>query len=325
MVILTSGALAFLVEVGTWLAGYRFEGKAGLGIPGLGPAPSSAHMAIMAVFAFAAFRASRTSAHLTMLTCFTVAAVGGFTRITIAGLIAGFSMIMLASSRGIFRLALPLAGIVSLPALFFFNDSLRHRMFKGGEIPSLSTLASDPTSFLDHVHGSGRFDAWHDVLGHFFLPSPVLGSGIGTTQHYLYTHPQIGLNAIHSEYVRILAETGVVGFTLMMLGFTIFVIRLWRIHSTSLDPNTRQYAQAALGALVLYVIFMATDNAIDYVTSSGIFVFAMIGIAEKAHFLDLSLTHTNATEPVPPSTDSVSPGWNNNARSRYPIIEMEQP
>ena len=82
---LLTGVLAILVEVASRLAGYSFEGKTGLGIPGLGPAPSSAHLAILSMLAFSGFRHSGSKTHLILTICFVGAAAAGFTRITIAG------------------------------------------------------------------------------------------------------------------------------------------------------------------------------------------------------------------------------------------------
>lgn len=283
---LLTGVLAILVEVASWLAGYRFEGKTGLGIPGLGPAPSSAHLAILSMLAFSGFRHSGSRTHLVLTICFAGAAAAGFTRITIAGMFLGFSMIMFLSSSGILRYALAFCSMAALPAVFFLNDVLRYRMFKGGEIPSLDVLANDPSVALDSVHGSGRFDAWGNVLEMFFFPNPFFGSGTGTTQHYFYTHPEHGLNAIHSEYIRVLAELGMFGFALLVVAFGAYLMKMWITYKTSRSANAKKYSLAAMGGILVYFIFMSTDNAIDYVTSSGIYVFTFIALSEKSRDLD---------------------------------------
>ncbi|MBA5875047.1 MAG: hypothetical protein GDA66_10930 [Nitrospira sp. CR1.2] len=285
-VLLATGVLAVAVELGTWLSGYRFEGKVGLGIPGLGPAASSAHLAVLSIFAFALYRYSRSAMHFTLMVGFAVAAAAGFTRITIVGLFVGFSSVLFVSSRGFTKYVLPSITIAALPASFLFSDTLRYRMFKGGHIPSLDTIAHDPSSTFDYVHGSGRFDAWSYVIEHFFLPNPWLGAGAGTTQHYFYTHPAIGLNAIHSEYVRILAELGLVGFAIFAMMVISYVLSLRQVLTVSTDALTKRTTAGAIGALLFYIVFMATDNAIDYVTSCGIFVFAMIAISQRSYDLE---------------------------------------
>lgn len=323
-VMLISGALAILVEIGSWMAGFRFEGKSGLGIPGLGPAPSSAHLAILSMLAFGSFRVSGSKTHLALTICLAGAAAAGFTRITIGGLFVGFSVIMFLSSRGILKYILPLSSMAALPAMFLFNDILRYRMFKGGQIPSMDAMASNPSLAIENVHGSGRFDAWRNILETFFMPNPLLGSGTGTTQHYLYTHPFMGLNAIHSEYVRILVELGLCGIILLVLSLAAYALRLHATHKSSQDPCARKYSLGALGGLCVYVVFMATDNAIDYVTSCGIFVFTMIAMSEKARELELNGAADQSVIPVDGVNSSMPQGQDLEAATivprRYPVI-----
>lgn len=323
-VMLISGSLAVLFEIGSWMAGFRFEGKSGLGIPGLGPAPSSAHLAILSMLAFGSFRNSASKTHLALTVCFAGAAAAGFTRITIGGMFVGFSVIMFLSSRGILKYILPLSSMAALPAIFLFNDTLRYRMFKGGQIPSPDAIGSNPSIALENVHGSGRFDAWKNILDTFFMPNPLLGSGAGTTQHYLYTHPSMGLNAIHSEYVRILAELGLFGIILLVLLLAAYALRLQATYKKCQEPCARKYSLGALGGLCVYVVFMATDNAIDYVTSCGIFVFTMIAMSEKARDLELSGTTERSVSPVDEVIAFVPQGKDLEAATivarRHPII-----
>ena len=64
------------------------------------------------------------------------------------------------------------------------------------------------------------------------------------------------------------------------------------------DPQLRRYPWAAAGALTCYLVFMATDNGLDYVNQVGIYVFAMIALGEKA---------VEFTAAARPSVQSVSP------------------
>ncbi len=323
-VMLTAGVMTVCVEVISWLLGYRFEGKSGLGVPGLGPAPSSAHLAILSMLAFSAFLQLRSRTHLFLTVCLAGAAAAGFTRITIAGVFAGFALIMFVSSRGMLKYLLPLSGIAILPVLFLFNDSLRYRMFKGGNIPSADAIAHDPSAAVDHVHGSGRFEAWRNVLEQFFYADPLFGAGVGTTQHYLYTHSWLGLNAIHSEYVRILSELGICGFVLFVFALFSYSSMLWAQYRGSSNVDVRKYSLASLGMILAYFIFMATDNAIDYVTSSGIFVFGMIGLAVKSHILSEAPVES---APVLKNQAVLNPHPDpliTRPKRRYPIIEMEK-
>lgn len=287
-VMFISGIIAAAAAVMGVLGGYSaFNTQLGLGVPHLGPAATSANFAVLALLALAVMRTSPGLVPMLLLAIFAASTVAGFTRITLVGIVLGATMIVWLSSTGPIRWAIPLCGIASVSALFQFSDTFRQRMFKDSGGVSLDLLFKDPLAALDHVHGSGRFEAWGHVLNTFFQPNPILGAGIGTTQNYFYTH-FTGMNVIHSEYIRLLAEVGTLGALLMGIAVTVYMVRLAKIYRTAQTLEGRSYALAAMGALVVYVIFMATDNAIDYVTSCGIFVFALIGMSEKARELEIA-------------------------------------
>jgi O-antigen ligase len=303
MTMLVSGIVAVAVSLASVLGGYTsFSSQLGLGVPGLGPAASSANLAILAMLALALVRTSPSWSMAALLGILAAASFAGFTRITIVGLLIGTTAVLWLSFRGVSRWAFPLVGVVSVPALFLLSDTFRQRMFKGGEVISLDRLLNNPLTALDSIHGSGRFDAWSYVLTTFFKPNPVFGSGIGTTQHYFYTH-FTGLNVIHSEYIRLLAEVGILGVSLLVIAAAVYLVRLTHTFRAAMTREGRAYALAGLGALVVYLIFMATDNAIDYVTSCGIFVFALIAMSEKARELEEKDSCERAQE-----TKAIAPG-----------------
>jgi O-antigen ligase len=188
-------------------------------------------------------------------------------------------------------------------------------MFKSEQGISLDLLTRDPSAALDQIHGSGRFDHWAYVMKTFFDPHPLFGSGAGTTQHYFYTH-QLGLSVIHSEYVRLLAEMGIVGTALLFIAVVAYMLRLRRTYRLAQHDQTKTYALAGVGAFVVYLIFMATDNAIDYVTSSGIYVFCLIAMSEKARELEALEVSAPRAEPEWNESESLSAA----PHRRYPIL-----
>lgn len=284
---LASGVLAVVISLTSVVIGHTtLSAQLGLGVPGLGPAATSANLAMLAMLALGLARATYRRSAFLLFGVFAVASFAGFTRMTIIALFVALTAILWTSFKGWSRWVLPLAGVVSLPALFLLSDTFRQRMFKDGAVISFDLITKDPASALEHIHGSGRFDAWAYVLTNFFWPSPVFGSGVGTTQHYFYTHAT-GLNVIHSEYIRVLAELGVFGALLLAVAAGAYMIRMVNHYRTATTQEGQAYALAALGSLVVYFLFMATDNAIDYVTSCGVFVFGIVGMSEKARELEL--------------------------------------
>ena len=319
---LVSGILVVAISLGSVLSGYTtIDSQLGFGMPGLGPAATSANLAIVSMLALALVRTSPRWHMVLICGILGGASFIGFTRITIIGLFIGATVVLWASVRGWSRWALPLIGIASVAGLFLLSDIFRGRMFKNGDAVSFDLLMRDPATALEHVHGSGRFDAWSYVLTTFFKPNPIFGSGVGTTQHYFYTHTT-GLNVIHSEYIRLLAEVGVVGVFLLIVAASAYMIRLTRAYRLATTREGKAYSLAALGSLVVYLVFMATDNAIDYVTSSGIFVFALIAMSEKARELEVVASSTlkaTASEDVSETQRSGELGDDLTAGQRFPI------
>jgi hypothetical protein len=315
-----SGILVAVISLGAVVAGYStFNTLVGLGVPGLGPAGTSSHLAILAMLALAAARTrSPRAAYALIALVFGAMVIAGFTRITIAGLFLGAAVVLWMSSASWIRWLFPLAGVASVPALFLLSETFRRRMFKNQDSMSLDMFTRDPSAVLDQIHGSGRFDHWAYVIRTFFDPHPLFGSGIGTTQHYFYTH-QLGLSVIHSEYVRLLAEVGLIGIVLVVLAFLAYMIRLRRIYSLAKSNQTKTYALAGLGSLIVYLVFMATDNAIDYVTSSGIFVFSLIAMSEKSRDLEMAQEGIEQVQPVSVVAETVS-SEEPVPQRRYPLL-----
>src|SRR5690606_15929122 len=122
------------------------------------------------------------------------------------------------------------------------------------------------------------------------------GSGIGATQDFFYEQSVGGLGVIHSEYVRMLSEIGILGLTLFVFVVLGYLWRLFRILRSRKRTDIRKYALAGTGGLTAYMIFIATDNGFDYVTQFGLYVFAFVAMAEKAKELAEGTTDRTAVK-----------------------------
>jgi len=302
----TTMAIAIAAKLGGLV-----EGLPGLTIPFTTPALFSAYLVSVAMLVLSRIRYDGGMMNFVLLLCLVGGILGGFTRITIAALFVASSLVLFVGGRGIARWLLPLMGLGGLPALFLLNDTFKNRMFFGaGQIDAASML-SDPDQMVGHLYGSGRFSAWSQIMTLFFDPSPLVGSGTGATQNFYYSMAKGGLGVVHSEYVRLLAEVGLFGLFLFAVAAFSYIFRLVDTCRNAPEPMARKYALAALGAFVGYLIFMATDNAFDYVNGLGIYVFGLIAMSEKARELG------SVPEPVLASPAPEVP----QRRRRYPIIE----
>jgi len=255
-------------------------GISGLGPPGMGPPVFSAHMLAVAMLALALYIARPRLLTLALVVACAASIIGALERTSAAAMYVGFSVILFFGTRGIWRVLLPTAGMLGLPTLLIFSDAFRRRMFYG--VTSSDALLQDPNKAIGELNSSGRFALWDNVLTHFFRPHPVMGSGIGATQEYLYAISATGRGAVHSEYVRLLCEVGVIGLCLFAIAMFAYLLRLKSYLAAPVSPAERTAALAAMGALIAYLLFYSTDNGIDYVSQFGIYVFALIGAAIKS-------------------------------------------
>jgi len=260
-------------------------GVGGLGPPGMGPPVFAAHMLPVAMLALASYLCKPRFSTLLFTIASAAAVLGALQRTSAAALYLGFSIILFLGTRGIWRLLLPIGGLVGLPAMMIFSETFRRRMFYGSN--TSQDLLNDPAAALSKVNSSGRSDLWDMMLGRFFAPHPVAGSGIGSTQDYLYSRAEAGAGVVHSEYVRLLCEVGVIGLALFVLAATSYLWGLRRYSANSSTALQRTSALAAIGSLVAYLVYCSTDNAFDYVSYFGIYAFGLIAIAARARQDDL--------------------------------------
>jgi len=163
-------------------------------------------------------------------------------------------------------------------------------MFKHPDEVTISSVFSDPQDITKQIHTSGRSDVWDVALKIFFIDSPLLGSGVGATQEWFYgdatSRKQVGV--LHSEYLRLLCEVGIIGLILFILAMLAYLHTLSRVFIRStltlgLSSEARHYSVVGISSFVFYLITLATDNSIDYVTALGIFVFSSVGLTVCAY------------------------------------------
>jgi O-antigen ligase len=97
-------------------------------------------------------------------------------------------------------------------------------------------------------------DAWKE--------SPVLGYGLGTSVHITYYQ-----NFAHNDYLRYLAETGIIGFTSFIMFLVIKMLRLIKIlQSSQLSSPRRKLCSIMIAIFVAILVGMATDNVWNHTT-----------------------------------------------------------
>ena len=159
------------------------------------------------------------------------------------------------------------------------------------------------------VDTSGRLAAWAVTL-RSYVDAPWFGQGPGSANDLigdvLY---RANLGHPHNEYLRFLHDEGIVGFVLLLAGFSQLLSRCWRAYRRSLETSSPDAALhlATFLALVAVLLSLFTDN-----TASYVFVMGPLGIAIGTSLRSTeerrSMKQSEEIKPVPsfPSAASVA-------------------
>ncbi len=282
-----SFALANTLMGGLIDTGSRVDwvGKNMLTAPYMTPANFSFLMGAVAMLSLGNYLSHRTRGWLILYLAFSGAVLWAFTRISLAGWLIGTGVCVLLFARSkVIKILIPVTiGLVSVASILTV-DSLRDRMFFTGSNMDLSTAISDPGKLLSQVNTSGRTVLWAEVEEVLGKNSAIVGSGIGSVDSWL---ARKNYSRMHSEYLRLYYDVGIVGLGLYLL-IALSLIQNMRKLSRSSDSDTRKLAAVAAASLTYYLITMATDNTLNYVTEFGLYVFVFAGLA-----FNVSLRHKN--------------------------------
>lgn len=161
--------------------------------------------------------------------------------------------------------------------------------FKGG----YTAEAAGSNRLLSGL-GSNRYDFYRVALDEF-VAHPLLGIGVDNFQEQYLVHGRSEETPRypHSVELRALAETGLVGALLALVGLGAALLAGWRAMRRS-DPLTRAVAAAALAGFAYWTVHGSFDWFWEF-AGLGASAFALLGLA-------CSLIPTRALVSVPAST-----------------------
>ncbi|MBV6625061.1 MAG: O-antigen ligase family protein [Rivularia sp. (in: Bacteria)] len=132
-------------------------------------------------------------------------------------------------------------------------------------------------SFGDGNSANWRIAQWTFLID-AWKESPLLGYGLGTSKYITYFQ-----NYAHNDYLRFLAETGIIGFIsfIIFLGVQIgFLIKYLR--NSPLGSPRRRLCVTMISIFVAVILGMATDNVWSHTTLFFYWwlLFAIVGWGE---------------------------------------------
>ena len=179
------------------------------------------------------------------------------------GLAALGLYLLIVSGKRLVRfgnLVLVVVGLAGLVGVIVVSGAVR-------DIERHSQTITDPTN-LSNLERVNRWVAGYGM----FQSDPLTGVGFGAyPDAYLNyrriplgTEQSTGRMGVHSEYLKVLAETGLVGAVTAVLAF-FFVARIsWRAVRRARDPYLRGLAVGMTGGLVIYCVHAVVNNYMSY-------------------------------------------------------------
>jgi len=204
--------------------------------------------------------------------------------------------------------SLPLIVVMYIGSALAFValPEMRDKMFVDSTRAHFTDTLDPTTVDYENIESSGRFKLWQTVLDRFFWDNPTMGSGLGATQAWFYGGGYHDLMAEHSEFVRLLSDTGVVGLGLYLLMIGSCMLALWRVHRSTSHPLLRYLSIAAFSMFPAYLFCMAFDNVLNYALPAGQYPFAFTGAAIGLNRVLRKQHREPASRDCPEHDDSVS-------------------
>lgn len=183
-----------------------------------------------------------------------------FLAAVVALLAVGIVSAVAARQKRVLIVAAMAAAIIAVPLAPPVLERTLGFMPTPGE---LAALLTSPHALYSAVNWEGRQVLWA-IVYNAYLASPLLGLGLGGSSFALQLQlPMMNQPVAHNDYLRLLADAGVIAillFTLALAAWGTIAVRAACIN----DRTAREYALPAVGCLAALSIIGITDNAFDY-------------------------------------------------------------
>lgn len=143
----------------------------------------------------------------------------------------------------------------------------------------------------DNIQTSGRDELWANLLDKFYEPNQISGAGLGASTGYLkdnvrgYTESDIVL--IHSDYVQILCDSGIVGVVLLCIFYLAVFLKAGKVAFSNGMFYSKITAALSVASMAGIAFSMGYDNVVSHSMTSLINPFIFIGFFLKFSNLKL--------------------------------------
>lgn len=158
-------------------------------------------------------------------------------------------------------------GLVLLFVIAVFTiPAVREKMFFDESSASTAQLQSGDFS-TENINSNGRFAMWEWSLDQFYHERELIGSGTGNLQETFYAlrHPFGTIRIVHSDYVQMLCDNGLIGIVLFGCSFLFLIFHCFFVYQNPKYPSGIKMCAIVAGSSMAGVLLtMMTDNVINY-------------------------------------------------------------
>lgn len=160
----------------------------------------------------------------------------------------------------------------------FTIPSLREKMFKDSGSVSIEQFQQGEIS-KDDINSNARFAMWEHLEDRFYEGKELMGSGIGSVQHYMYNNFVFGgLKVPHSDYVQMLCDSGIIGLVLYLLTITVTITHCFFVYHGYSDVAIKICAIVAGSSLAGVALTLYSDNVVNYSMATLSYPFGFYGM-----------------------------------------------
>lgn len=248
------------------------------------PSPFSFYMLVTFVFAFSLWNQGRRRLDALVAATAALQVVLSMTRISIGSLVLALLVISLLQMGSWWKRFKGLA-LTTVVASVILGALITFPVLQGGvffkPVSSVGELFSDS----GNLNTQGRDVVWAAIIDEYGAEDMLSGRGLGSSTRFLDVTEarQLGAGVVHSEYLRVLYEQGLVGL-LWFVGILVASALYLGKRARRAAALKRALLSAACVATVMYATISITDNSLDYYSVLGqyVVILAAMGLALRA-------------------------------------------
>lgn len=173
-----------------------------------------------------------------------------------------------------------LIGLVLLVGTILYVPGFKEKMFRK-QMTVDEIIQNRESLSMEDIDTNGREAMWAWSLKNYYEGNELTGSGLGVLQEVFQNKKTpFGIPVVHNDYIQILCDTGLIGFSLYILTLLSLII-----HSIWIYLNKKKYHLIVRDAafvsgvsLISMLPALYTDNVVNYSLMTLSFPFALYGM-----------------------------------------------